>query len=48
MKERYFQVYNTSTQRWAKYDREQGKIVDIKEDGTPYVGVPKYGGLRND
>lgn len=38
----YFQVYNTSTQKWVKYDRTQGRIVDIKEDGKPYENIPKY------
>ncbi len=42
MKEQYFQVYNTASKQWVKYDRTQGRIVDIKEDGMPYENIPKY------
>lgn len=44
MIERYFQVYNRSTQKWVKYDKTQGRIVDIKEDGKEYEDVPMYRG----
>ena len=42
----YFQVYNTSSQKWVKYDKAQGRIVDIKEDGKPYENIPKYGEIK--
>ncbi|MFA6315686.1 MAG: hypothetical protein WC648_04965 [Candidatus Paceibacterota bacterium] len=44
----YFQVYNTSSKQWVKYDRTQGRIVDIKNDGKPYENVPVYGDVKND
>lgn len=40
--ERHFQVYNESTHRWILFDRTQGRVVDIKDDGEPYENIPKY------
>ena len=44
----YFQVYNTSSQKWVKYDKTQGRIVDIKEDGKPYKNIPMGEEIKND
>jgi hypothetical protein len=41
-KSKTFQVYNASTRRWVKYDREQGRIVDCKKSEGPYANIPKY------
>ncbi|MFA5247909.1 MAG: hypothetical protein WCX79_00555 [Candidatus Paceibacterota bacterium] len=38
----YFQVYNTSSKKWVKYDRTQGRVVDIKDDGEPYENIQIY------
>ena len=35
------QVYNSKTQTWTKRDRETGRFMDGKEDGTPFKGVRK-------
>jgi hypothetical protein len=36
-----FQTYNPVTDQWAKHDAETGKIMDVKQDGTPFKGVRK-------
>jgi hypothetical protein len=41
-KSRYFQVYNYSTGRWVKFDREKGGICDYKETPGAYKGIPFY------
>ncbi|MDO9035135.1 MAG: hypothetical protein Q7U51_08045 [Methanoregula sp.] len=41
-KSRTFQVFNASTGRWVKYDREVGRIVACKKSEGPYANVPKY------
>ena len=35
------QVYNPKTKKWVKRD-EDGRFMDVKEDGTPFKGVAKY------
>jgi hypothetical protein len=35
------QVYNPVTETWTKRDRETGKFMDGKADGTPFKGVTK-------
>jgi len=41
-KNRTFQVFNSSTGRWVKYNREIGRIVNYKKSEGPYANVPKY------
>jgi transposase-like protein len=41
-KSRYFQVYNWSTSRWVKYDRDLCRIVGIRKKEGPYPGIPRY------
>lgn len=41
-KDRYFQVFNCSTGKWVKYDRERGRIVDCKKTDGRYAGIPVY------
>jgi hypothetical protein len=35
------QVYNPQIDRWTKRDKDTGKFMDQKEDGTPFKGVTK-------
>lgn len=35
------QVYNPKTERWTKRDKETGRFIDQKDDGTPFKGVRK-------
>ena len=35
------QVFNPATNRWVKRDKETGKFVEGKADGTPFKGVRK-------
>lgn len=35
------QVYNPLTETWTKRDRETGRFMDGKQDGTPFKGVTK-------
>ncbi len=35
------QTYNPVTQQYVKRDRETGKFLDVKQDGTPFKGVRK-------
>lgn len=35
------QVYNPLTETWTKLDRETGRFMDGKQDGTPFKGVTK-------
>jgi hypothetical protein len=39
---KYFQVFNHSTGRYVKYDREEGRIVDAKKEKGKYEGIPVY------
>jgi hypothetical protein len=34
------QVFNPQNEKWVKRDAE-GKLMDVKEDGTPFKGVRK-------
>lgn len=36
-----FQTYNPVTDQWAKHDAETGRIMDVKQDGTPFKRVRK-------
>lgn len=33
--------FQTPTGLWAKRDSETGRIMDVKQDGTPFKGVRK-------
>ena len=35
------QVFNPTTGKWAKSDKETGRFMDVKKDGTPFKGVRK-------
>ena len=35
------QFYNPKTKLWCKIDVDTGKIIDVKQDGTPFKGVAK-------
>ncbi len=35
------QVYNPKTGLYVKRDRETGRFMDVKQDGTPFKGVRK-------
>ena len=35
------QVYNPRTELYVKRDRETGRFMDVKQDGTPFKGVRK-------
>lgn len=35
------QVLNPVTNQWVKRDRETGRFMDVKQDGTPFKGVRK-------
>lgn len=35
------QVYNPRTGLYVKRDRETGRFMDVKQDGTPFKGVRK-------
>lgn len=35
------QVYNPTIERWTKRDKETGRFIDQKDDGTPFKGVRK-------
>ncbi len=35
------QVYNSKTGLWTKRDKETGRFMDQKKDGTPFKGVTK-------
>lgn len=34
------QVYNPKTEQWVKRDKDTGRFMDVKQDGTPFKGVP--------
>ena len=34
-------VYNPKTERWVKRDKDTGRFMDVKQDGTPCKGVRK-------
>ena len=33
------QVFNPKTEQWVKRDKETGRFMDVKQDGTPFKGV---------
>lgn len=35
------QVFNPTTEKWVKRDKETGRFMDVKKDGTPFKGVCK-------
>ena len=35
------QVYNRKTEQWVKRDKDTGRFMDVKQDGTPFKGVRK-------
>ena len=35
------QVFNRTTGKWVKRDKETGRFMDVKKDGTPFKGVRK-------
>ncbi len=35
------QVFNPTTGKWVKRDKETGRFMDVKKDGTPFKGVRK-------
>lgn len=35
------QTYNPKSETWVKRDRETGRFMDVKSDGTPFKGVTK-------
>jgi hypothetical protein len=40
---RYFQVYQKSTDRWIKYDRQESRITASKKTPGKYKGIPVWG-----
>ena len=35
------QTYNPVTKQWVKRDKETGRFLDVKQNGTPFKGVRK-------
>ena len=35
------QFFNSNTNTWMKRDKESGKIIQGKKDGTPFKGITK-------
>jgi hypothetical protein len=35
------QAYNPVTEKWVKRDSQNGRFMDVKQDGTPFKGVRK-------
>ena len=35
------QVFNPKTEQWVKRDKDSGRFMDVKQDGTPFKGVRK-------
>ena len=35
------QVYNPKTDTWTKRDKDSGRFMDQKSDGSPFKGVRK-------
>lgn len=35
------QAYNPMTKQWVKREKETGRFMDVKQDGTPFKGVRK-------
>lgn len=39
--EKTFRVFNPKTEQWVKRDKDTGRFIDVKQDGTPFKGVTK-------
>lgn len=35
------QVFNPKIEQWVKRDKDTGRFMDVKQDGTPFKGVRK-------
>jgi hypothetical protein len=35
------QTFNPQTQQWVKRDTDDGRFMQVKQDGTPFKGVRK-------
>lgn len=35
------QTFNPTTEQWVKRHAENGRFMDVKQDGTPFKGVRK-------
>ncbi|MGN0245784.1 MAG: hypothetical protein ACI4DK_07445 [Lachnospiraceae bacterium] len=35
------QVLNPKTEQWVKRDKDTGRFMDVKQDGTPFKSVRK-------
>ena len=35
------QTFNPKIEQWVKRDKETGRFMDVKQDGTPFKGVRK-------
>lgn len=35
------QVFNPKTEQWVKRDKDTGRFIDVKQDGTPFKGELK-------
>lgn len=39
--EKTFSGFNPKTEQWVKRDKDTGRFIDVKQDGTPFKGVTK-------
>lgn len=39
------QVYNPKTEQWVKRDKDTGRFMDVKQDGTPFKVYEKKSDL---
>ena len=35
------QDFNPKTEQWVKRDKDTGRCIDVKQNGTPFKGVTK-------
>lgn len=35
------QVFNLKTEQWAKWNKDTGRFINVKQDGTPFKGIIK-------
>lgn len=40
------QVYNPKTEQWVKRDKDTGRFMDVKQDGTPFKVCEKKSELK--
>lgn len=33
------QVFNPKTGQWVKRDKDTGRFIDVKQNGTPFAGI---------